>query len=247
MVIAVYRTGTREATDAGRGSPNGGLRGRLMRDQERCRYPCPACGSTLYGWVRVHAADGREPTLDRCETCGLTVTRGESPPDVNAELAAIARGPGEYAAANRRSFQAAIGEGHWAGLDSRCRLHLTPRAATLLFEKEGLEIGSIRYPAGGRNLRWMWQTLMNGVTLRDNFARDARAGRIRPDGFRERLAFMIDAMVTVLAAVPVTVLAGPLELIAVMFRRGGEIIIAARPVARHVADELDDADELATG
>ncbi len=225
----------------------------MARSEEKSQYPCPACAAPLYGWVKVQTHEEPEPVLDRCENCGLAVIRANATPDIRDELAAMSRGPGEYASANRRSVQATIGEGHWAGLDSRRRLHLTPRAARLLFEKEGLEIGSIRYPAGGRNLRWMWQTLMNGVTLRDNFARDARAGRIRPDGFRERLAFMIDAMVTVLAAVPVTVLAGPLELIAVMFRRGGEIIIEARPVARHVADELedadelDDADELATG
>ena len=174
------------------------------------------------------------------------MTRADSPPDINAELAAIARGPGEYAAANRRSIQAALGEGHWAGLDPARRFHLTPRAAKLLFEKEGLEIGSIHYPVRGRNLGWMWQTLMNGVTLRDNFARDARAGRIQPDGLRERLAFAVDAIVTVLAAIPVTVLTG-FELIAVMFRRGGEMVIEARPVAQRATEEFDGADELTAG
>ena len=209
-------------------------------------YPCPACGSTLYGWVKVQAERGQEPVLDRCETCGLAVLRAPTPPDVRDELAAISRGPGEYAAANRRSVQAMLGEGHWAAIDADRRLYLTPQATGLLFEKEGLEIGSIRYPARGRNLGWMWQTLMNAVTLRDNFARDARAGRIRPDGAGERMRFAVDAMVTVLAAIPVTVLSG-FELIAVMFRRGGEMVIEARAIAHVAADELGETDDLAAG
>lgn len=215
----------------------------MARAEDLSEYPCPACGSTLYGWVKAQAHGGPEPVLDRCEHCGLAVVRASTTPDIRDELAAMSRGPGEYAAANCRSVQAAIGEGHWAGIDPQRRLYLTPRAAKLLFEKQGLEIGSIRYPARGRNLGWMWQTLMNGVTLRDNFARDARAGRIRPDGLRERLKFGIDAVVTALAAIPVTLLSG-VELIAVMFRRGGEMVVDARPIARVTPDELGDADQL---
>ncbi|MGI9556641.1 MAG: hypothetical protein ACR2N5_01735 [Solirubrobacterales bacterium] len=216
-------------------------------DEERAHYPCPACGSTLYGWVKIKAAEGPEPVLDRCESCGLAVTRADQPVDVRAELAGISRGPGEYAAANRRSWQSSLGEGHWAALDSQHRIYLTPRAATLLFEQEGLEIGRISYPRSGRNIGWMWQTLMNALTLRDNFARDARAGRIRPEGSRQRTAYGIDMVVTVLAAIPVTLLTGPLELLAALFRRGGEMVIQARPMAMQPVPELDDADELAPG
>ena len=218
----------------------------MARAEEESQYPCPACAAPLYGWVKVQTHEEPEPVLDRCENCGLAVIRASATPDVRDELAAMSRGPGEYASANRRSVQATIGEGHWAGIDPQRRLYLTPRAAKLLFEKEGLEIGSIRYPARGRNLGWMWQTLMNAVTLRDNFARDARAGRIRPDGLSERLKFALDALVTVLAAIPVTFLSGA-ELVAVMFRRGGEIVIEARPVSRVAPDELGDTDRLPAG
>jgi len=216
-------------------------------DEERASYPCPACGSSLYGWVRISSPDRPQPILDRCESCGLAVRREDGPVDVRAELAAISRGPGEYAAANRRSLQASLGEGHWAGLDPNRRIHLTPRAAVLLFEQQGLEIGSVAFPRLGRNLGWMWQTLMNALTLRDNFARDAREGLIRPERPKARLAFAIDAMVTLVAALPVTFFTVVLEPLAAALRRGGEIVIEARPVATTPEDELDDADELAAG
>jgi len=215
--------------------------------EERSEYPCPACGAPLYGWVKISSPNGEQPVLDRCENCGLAVAREHAPADVPAELASITRGPGEYAAANRRSLQAAIGEGHWAGLDPSRRLHFTPRAAELLLEKEDLEVGSIRFPLSGRNMTWMWQTLMNAVTLRDNFARDARAGLIHPEGARERMAFSLDTVVTVLAALPVAIIAAPLELISVLLRRGGEMVIEARPVAHVDADERYGVDELNAG
>jgi hypothetical protein len=69
----------------------------------------------------------------------------------------------------------------------------------------------------------MWQTLLNGLTFHPNFAREVRAGRLRPAGARSRFAFAVDSVVTVLGAPLIALVSVPLELIAALARRGGEI------------------------
>jgi hypothetical protein len=75
-----------------------------------------------------------------------------------------------------------------------------------------------------RNQGWMWQTLLNGLTFHPNFAREVRAGRLRPANARSRIAFAVDCMVTVLAAPLVLLASVPMELGAALARRGGEIV-----------------------
>ena len=74
----------------------------------------------------------------------------------------------------------------------------------------------------------MWQTMLNGLTFHPNFAREARAGRLRPSTSRGRFVFAIDAVVTVLGAPLVLLLSAPLELGASLARRGGELAATAR-------------------
>ena len=74
----------------------------------------------------------------------------------------------------------------------------------------------------------MWQTILNAFTFHENFARQVRAGTLRPGGARGRLKFGIDAVVTVLAAVPVALVSAPLELVAALLGRGGELVAVAR-------------------
>jgi hypothetical protein len=69
----------------------------------------------------------------------------------------------------------------------------------------------------------MWQTLLNGLTFHDNFATDVLAGRLRAGNSKNVAAYAIDAMVTVLAAIPAFLLSLPVELAAVVARRGGLI------------------------
>jgi hypothetical protein len=70
----------------------------------------------------------------------------------------------------------------------------------------------------------MWQTLMNGLTFHPNFAREVRAGRLRPSSARGRLTFGVDCVVTVLAAPLVLLVSVPLELGAALARRGGDLV-----------------------
>lgn len=209
---------------------------------------CPICDGPLFGWVRAPEADvagGETFVLDRCERCGAGVTRSSLPHptaggDPGAALEQTLAGlvvtsadgeRRELRAPNRRSLQAAIGEGRWAALElPRRPLQLTPAALAEISSRGGLAAKRIRFPLWGRNQLWMWQTLINALTLHPNFAREALAGRLRPSGGRGRAAFALDALVSLLAAPLVALLSVPLETLAALARRGGEMRAELEPV-----------------
>jgi hypothetical protein len=197
---------------------------------------CPLCGGALYGWLTLPDAAAR-PTvgrpvevaaavLERCERCGAGVERGAGATDLEAEAAALeAPGRDELAAPNRGSLQAAIGGEGWAAIDTRAgHLLLTGESLRRLCERTGRRAVRIRSRRFGRNQPWMWQTLMNGLTFHPNFARDVRAGRLRPSSARGPLSFGVDCVVTVLAAPLVLLVSVPLELGAALAGRGGELV-----------------------
>jgi hypothetical protein len=125
---------------------------------------------------------------------------------------------------NRAALQAGIGGDRWAALELPTqRLHPTPRSLRLLLERHGLVATRVTQPPFGRNMVWMWQTLLNGFTFHTNFARDVIRGRLRPNTARNPATFAVDALVSILAAVPIALIAVPLELGAVAVRRGGEL------------------------
>ena len=201
---------------------------------------CPLCERPLFAWISLPAAPGdasvglplasgpgEERVLERCENCGVALER-EREVELRDEWEAVCRaapdGGREVAIPNRASLQAGIGVDGWSGIDlSPGRLLHTPRSLTLLAERNGRRLESPRYPRFGRNQAWMWQTLLNGLTLQPNFAREVRAGRLRPRGGRGRWAFAVDSVVTVLAAPLVALFSIPLELAAALAGRGGEV------------------------
>jgi hypothetical protein len=210
-----------------------GKRGQL----KEAHYPCPACGAPLYGWTAAHnpLERGHKTVIDRCESCGLAVTRAEAPPDPDAEIEPLLEtGPGgivKLRAPNRRSIQGSIGGAQWAGLEPEIRrLHLTPRSAELLLERRGLEVRHLSTPFCSDGRRGMLQTFLNAFTLRDNFLRNARAGRIAPASARERWLHRLDYVVSYLVIVPSAIFALPLEALGAALGRGGvmEIEAAAR-------------------
>ncbi|GIK76554.1 MAG: hypothetical protein EDQ89_10640 [Acidobacteria bacterium] len=223
-------------------SASGAKRDRKARAEEQrdAHYPCPACGSPLYGWTAAHDPldRGRKIVLDRCEECGLVVTRGPDPPDADAEIDELiapgAGGPVVIVAPNRRSWQAALGGAQWAGLEPGVRrLHVTPESLRQLLARRGLEATEIGTPFRNRAFGLMWQTLVNAFTYRDDFIRNRRAGRLpKPEGGRERFLYGLDWLVSVLVAVPAAILALPLELLATAFARGGVLTVSARPSRR---------------
>ena len=197
---------------------------------------CPLCGQALYPWAGQSDGERGGRILDRCEGCGLAVERG-SQVDFERELKAIAVANPDGTRwvehlPNRASLQAGIGGEAWAAIDAGdgALIH-TPRSLALLAERTGYEIESLGFAILARNQAWMWQTLLNGLTLHPNFAREAIAGRLRPSSGRGRLAFAVDLVASVLAAPLVALVSVPLELIAVGLRRGGLMRARLAPAA----------------
>ena len=206
-----------------------------MTKLEEAPYACPACGAPLYGWTAAHDPldRGRRIVLDRCESCGLSVTRGPSPPDPEAELAPLLSdgpdGRSVLVAPNRRSIQGGLGGAQWAGLEPELhRLHLTPDSARRLLARGGLEVTEVRTPLRSRGLRSMLQTLVNAFTLRDNFIRNARAGRVSAESVGAP-SYALDWVVSALVILPCALFALPLEAIGAALGRGGVMEVEARP------------------
>ena len=71
---------------------------------------------------------------------------------------------------------------------------------------------------------WMWQTLLNGLTFRANFARDLRAGRLHPQRHRASGCASGSTWSSRSSARPLVALVSvPLELGATLAGRGGEL------------------------
>ena len=195
---------------------------------------CPACGEPLFAWVET-SGYGRDEDLpiDHCESCGLVIARDAVPtPDeaVAALLTAAEPRDGRVLlrTENAASLQAWLGSEHWAALrPGRPSLVATPRAVSLLLARRGLEVRRVRHLAGA-GMASMWQTLLNLLTFHRNFASEAASRRLRPGtGWRRRAAYWIDAVVTVLAAVPAALIAVLLEGGAVLAGRGGVVEVEA--------------------
>lgn len=197
---------------------------------------CPACGEPLYGWLLVGSGDNGGPSdsvvLERCERCRLGVAANLAPVNSTSALLDSARpvsdGRLELRVANRASVQASLGGNHWAALEPQRRLYPTPESLPPLAAAAGLEVEELRFPRRGQGQAWMWQTILNAFTFHENFARKVRAGTLRPGSARGRVRFAIDAIVTVLAALPVALVSAPLELIAALIGRGGELVAVTR-------------------
>jgi hypothetical protein len=194
---------------------------------------CPACGQPLFVWVETEGYGTREDqVIDRCENCGLAVAR-DAVPSADHAIDALLFGREEdgtrvaIRADNAASLQAWLGAENWAELRPGGRdVHPTPKAAGLLLARRGLELRRIRHLIRP-GMAAMWQTLLNLLTFHRDFASEAASGRLRPGTGRGLAAFWIDALITVLAAVPTAIIAVLLEAGAVLARRGGAIEIEA--------------------
>ena len=134
---------------------------------------------------------------------------------------------GRVRTANAASLQAWLGAENWAALrPGEFGIEPTPRAAELLLRRRGLEVSRVRHLAG-KGMASMWQTLLNLLTFHRDFATGGALGPAAA-GHRPRAgrAFAIDALITVLAAIPTALIAVVLEGGAVVARRGGVIEIS---------------------
>jgi hypothetical protein len=179
--------------------------------------PCPACGEPLFGWI--DSRPGLGGPVARCESCGLGVVGGGG--DVGEALAALDRqgNAEEVRIADRSGFAAWIGGAGWAGLEPDSRYLFTTEAVRRLLANRDQVVTGARWSPGW-GIATMWQTVLNGFTFGRNVALGAlghstAAPAERP--WQRRL----DAMISVVVAIPALLAAVPLELIAAALRRGG--------------------------
>jgi hypothetical protein len=178
--------------------------------------PCPACGEPLFGWI--DARPGLAGPVSRCESCGLGVV-GE-PGGAAEALAELDRlGAEQVTIANRGGFSAWIGGAGWAGLEPGAGFLFTVEAVRRLVAQRDQVVEQTRWSPGAGVVS-MWQTILNGFTFGRNVALGAlgRGGAVPAElPWRRRL----DALITVVVAIPALLVAVPLEFIAAPFGRGG--------------------------
>jgi hypothetical protein len=181
--------------------------------------PCPACGEPLFGWIR--SKPGLEGAVRRCESCGLAIV-GE-PGDAEAALRELdsLRREDALRIENRGSFACALGSAGWTGLQPGRRHLFTVEAVRRLVAQRDQVVKSARWrPLAG--LASTWQTLLNSVTFGHNVAlgalRDLSAvPATRP--WQRR----IDALASIVLAIPALAIAIPVELAGGLSRHGAVI------------------------
>jgi hypothetical protein len=181
--------------------------------------PCPACGEPLFGWIGTRP--GLAGPVSRCESCGLGVIG--PPGSVDGILRDLDGLGGNEAVLipNRGGFSAWLGGAGWCGLQPDTRYLYTAEAVRRLVAGRDQVVRSARW-APGAGVAAMWQTVLNSVTFGRNVALGAmgRASAVAAERAWQR---RLDALISVLAAIPALVVAVPLELLAALLRRGGAL------------------------
>jgi hypothetical protein len=181
--------------------------------------PCPACGEPLFGWI--DSRPGLAGPVRRCESCGLGVVA--EPDGVEEALAVLdrqARG-GSIRIADRAAFSAWIGGAGWAGLEPGIRYLFTVESVRRLVANRDQVVMHARW-APGAGIATMWQTVLNGFTFGRNVAAGA-LGRGQPVPAERRWQRRLDALITIVVAIPALLVAIPLELAAAATRRGSAV------------------------
>jgi hypothetical protein len=181
--------------------------------------PCPACGEPLFGWLP--AVSGLSGPVRRCESCGLGVV-GESAgaEEALAELDRARRGERVWID-NRLSFAASLGGAGWAALGPGARYFFTVEAVRRLVAQRDQVVSRARW-SPQPSLWFTWQTLLNSVTFGHDVA-------FRALGWGEGVAAKkpwqrrIDALASVVLAIPALALALPIELAGGALGRGAVI------------------------
>jgi predicted RNA-binding Zn-ribbon protein involved in translation (DUF1610 family) len=181
--------------------------------------PCPACGEPLFGWLAEQERLGAP--VQRCESCGLGVV-GDSAGTAEA-LAALDRlGDQERARiVDRAGFACSLGGAGWAGLEPGVHYLFTVESVRRLVAERDQVVRRRRW-APLASFTVTWQTLLNSVTFGHNVALAALgSGRAAPA--EERWQRRIDALASVVLAIPAAIFAVPVELAGALFRRGAVV------------------------
>lgn len=178
--------------------------------------PCPACGEPLFGWI--DSRPGLAGPVSRCESCGLGVVgKSGGVDEALASLDRLSEADGTRIV-SRQSFSAWIGGAGWAGLEPSSNYLFTVEAVRRLVANRDQVVVSARWRPGA-GIATMWQTILNGFTFGRNVAFAALGRGVAVPAevpWRRRL----DAVISVVVAVPALLAAVPLELIDAILRRG---------------------------
>jgi hypothetical protein len=182
--------------------------------------PCPACGEPLFGLIS--ARPGLAGSVRVCESCGLgTIGEVGETAEALAELDRHAAG-GALVIANRGGFAAWLGGAGWSGLQPGARYLFTAEAVRRLVANRDQVVASVRWVPGG-GIAAMWQTVLNSITFGRNVALAALGGAARAVPARRPWQRRLDAVISVLVAIPAMAIAVPVELIGAALRRGGTL------------------------
>ena len=159
--------------------------------------------------------------MRRCESCGLGIV-GESTGTEEALHALDRLGDQERARiVNRASLACSIGGAGWAGLVPGVHYLFTVESVRRLVAQRDQVVRRRRW-VPGPSLAQTWQTLLNSVTFGHNVALAALgAGPSAPAD--EPWQRRIDALASVVLAIPAAVIAVPVELTGALFRSGAVV------------------------
>jgi hypothetical protein len=181
--------------------------------------PCPACGEPLFGWLGPRP--GLAGPVSRCESCGLGVVGDPGGADeALRELDRLGTDAG-IRIADRSSFAGSLGSAGWAGLEPESRYLFTTEAVRRLISRRDQVVKSHRW-APGAGLAATWQTMLNSVTFGHNVALGA-FGRARAVPAKRPWQRRIDALASVVLAIPAALVAVPVELAGGVFGRGAVV------------------------
>lgn len=181
--------------------------------------PCPACGEPLFGWLA--SQPGLRGPVSRCESCGLGVVGASGgAEEALRELDRLGSAEGPRIA-NRASFASSLGSAGWSGLNPASHYLFTTESVRRLVARRDQVVKAHRW-APATSLAASWQTMLNSVTFGHNVALGA-LGRARAVPAKRRWQRRIDALASVVLAIPALLIALPVELAGGVFRRGAVI------------------------
>lgn len=205
--------------------------------------PCPACGEPLFPWVGMPVATG---VAHRCEACGLGVLShgekfyfpkrvGERQPgekglriefsfnpgsveDLLAEIELDRRDDGSFEFGNRDSLACSLTGGAWTGLGTERSYCLTPKALTDTIATRDQIVTRTRFrPLKG--IATMWQSGINMFTFGQNIVLGS-LGKAHKVAANQAWKRAIDWFISIVVAIPALIVAVPMELVGIAFRKG---------------------------
>lgn len=156
----------------------------------------------------------------RCEACGLgALSRTGTTADALADLDRGGSDGLETVFENRDSLQAWLGGGAWSGLGTDRAYRFTPEAIRRLIANRDQVVKTMKWVPGA-SIAGMWQSGINLFTFGQNVATGALGSAIAIRAARPWQRGL-DLFISVALAIPIGIIAVPLELLGALLKRGG--------------------------